>query len=191
MSFTIVPNKLYQTPLLIAILKGFDGIARTMIQNRDVGLGQPDQLGMPPLTLAVHHKRDDIVRLMIQAGASPHGPETGDPILAALSQRNMALLTDLLHALAFYKDLLHFPTGQMLCTATRCQDTALFRAIIEFDTTEVNWHDGSGQTAFCWAATGRQDMVRMLLATPNEEHEITWHNLSLPLEDYRVESHPS
>ena len=174
---TTKPNQISQDdvpPLMRAAAIGnVDEVRRLLDAGADVN-EQLEGVGITALMLAARRGYLEIVKVLLKAGADPNAvggiTHVGfyTPLIMAMNRENknrLEVIDALIAAGARLNPPAPFPESP-LDNAVNKNDIEMIRALLQRGS-DVNWEDGSGNTALATAATKAEpnlDVVRLLLA---------------------------
>jgi ankyrin repeat protein len=150
--------------LTAAVKEGRLADVTALIKER-VNVNTPEADGTTALHWAAEHSNEDIVDLLIQAGARPN--VTNDygmtPLALASRNGNVAIVRALLKADAAPNTVLS--TGETaIMAAARAGSSEVVSLLVDAGANLTTRENAAGQTALMWAAAeGHTDVVRILI----------------------------
>ncbi|OJJ43186.1 hypothetical protein ASPZODRAFT_136371 [Penicilliopsis zonata CBS 506.65] len=163
--------------LMVAVHLHRIELVKTLLAHPKIHPDRGNLISQSPLWLAVHQKNLELVKLFLEAGASPHPPlpdphnEYGwyaEPLDSAVSNNTPAIVRALVTSPLF--DVSRVSHDHRIerfeCKALWHNRVDLFEALFAtLGCEEVNWAHGDGRTCLWWAAAhGQTDVVRTLLS---------------------------
>ncbi|KAJ5755790.1 hypothetical protein N7533_005333 [Penicillium manginii] len=165
----------YGGSLMVASIVGNVNIVQQLLSHgKDPNKG--NMISQCPLYLAAQSGHKDVVRVLLQAGAIPHPPDSrstqatawgnwyGNPFTHAID-KGPEMMKEFLKSPLFDIERVRDELTRAKCTALMKKKEEKFKYLFSIDCHDIDWHNGDGRTALFWAATyGQEEALKLLLA---------------------------